>query len=92
MPVAVPTQLRPNCWRFLRCRPATSAVKHHLREASSQHEVDYELLQALIATESGFDATAVSPKGAVGLMQLMPATAQRFGVRADPKRTLESKS
>ena len=53
--------------------------------------MDYELLQALIATESGFDAQAVSPKGAVGLMQLMPATASRFGVRADAKRSLEQK-
>ena len=51
-------------------------VKHHLREASSAHEIDYELLQALIATESGFDASAVSPKGAIGLMQLMPSRAR----------------
>ena len=64
---------------------------HHLRAAAEQQAVDYELLQALIATESGFDAQAVSPKGAVGLMQLMPATASRFGVRADAKRSLEQK-
>ena len=62
-----------------------------MRAASEQQAVDYELLQALIATESGFDAQAVSPKGAVGLMQLMPATASRFGVRADAKRSLEQK-
>ena len=49
------------------------------------------LLQAVIATESGFDATAVSPKGAVGLMQVMPATANRFGVSSDAKRTVEQK-
>jgi soluble lytic murein transglycosylase-like protein len=34
--------------------------------------------QGLIATESGFDVDVVSPKGAVGLMQLMPATAERL--------------
>lgn len=71
--------------------PDYKRVKHHLRAASSQHGVDYELLQAVIATESGFDATAVSPKGAVGLMQVMPATASRFGVSADKKRTVEQK-
>ena len=76
---------------FFDIAPAYKRVKHHLRAAASQHGVDYELLQALIATESGFDAKAVSPKGAVGLMQLMPATAHRFGVSADARRTVEQK-
>jgi soluble lytic murein transglycosylase-like protein len=57
------------------------AVRHLIREAASQHGVEFELLQAVIATESGFDPEAVSPKGAVGLMQLIPDTAERFGVR-----------
>ena len=76
---------------FFDIAPGYKSIKHHLRAASEQQSVDYELLQALIATESGFDAQAVSPKGAVGLMQLMPATASRFGVRADAKRSLEQK-
>ncbi|WP_298207952.1 lytic transglycosylase domain-containing protein [Acidovorax sp.] len=76
---------------FFDIAPDYKRVKHHLRAASSQHGVDYELLQAVIATESGFDATAVSPKGAVGLMQVMPATANRFGVSADARRTVEQK-
>jgi len=76
---------------FFDIAPGYKSIKHHLRAASEQQAVDYELLQALIATESGFDAQAVSPKGAVGLMQLMPATASRFGVRADAKRSLEQK-
>jgi len=63
--------------------PSYKTAKTALRDASSKHSIDYELLQALIATESGFDAQAVSPKGAMGLMQLMPATAQRYGVAAD---------
>lgn len=61
---------------------AYKAVRHHLREAARANGVEYELLKAVVATESGFDPHAVSPKGAVGLMQLMPETAQRFGVRA----------
>jgi soluble lytic murein transglycosylase-like protein len=66
-------------------------VKHHMREASKANSVDFELLQALIVAESGFDAQAVSPKGAVGLMQLMPATAQRFGVQADKTKSVVQK-
>lgn len=66
-------------------------VRQHLRAAATHHGVDYELLQAVIATESGFDARAVSPRGAVGLMQLMPATASRFGVAGDARRSVEQK-
>lgn len=70
---------------FFEISPDYKAVRHLLREAAREHGIDYALLQALIATESGFDADAVSPKGAVGLMQLMPATARAYGL-ADQKR------
>jgi len=88
--VAVPTA-PPRLIAFFEVSPSYKQVKHHLREASRTHGIDYELLQALIATESGFDAAAVSPKGAVGLMQIMPATAERYGVSADPKTSVEKK-
>ena len=71
--------------------PNYKAVKHLLKDASQTHGIDYELLQALIATESGFDTFAVSPKGAVGLMQLMPPTAERYGVKSDKKAPIEKK-
>ena len=71
--------------------PAYRQVQHQVREAALLHEIEHELLQALIATESGFDAMAVSPKGAVGLMQVMPATAARFGVAADRAASIERK-
>lgn len=74
---------------FFEISPGFKAIKHHLREASDTLQIDYELLQAIIATESGFDAQAVSPKGAIGLMQLMPATAERFGVLPDKKTPVE---
>jgi soluble lytic murein transglycosylase-like protein len=45
--------------------------------------IDRSLLHAVVQTESGFNAKAVSPKGALGLMQLMPDTARRYGV-TDP--------
>ena len=71
--------------------PGYKSAKAALLAASKRNDIDYELLQALVATESGFDTQAVSPKGAMGLMQLMPATAQRYGVRADKRGTIENK-
>ncbi len=50
---------------------------------ASTVEVTPRLLHAVISVESNYDAKAVSPRGAVGLMQLLPATAKRFGVN-DP--------
>lgn len=67
------------------------AVRHLIREAATAYGLEYELLKAVIATESGFNAHAVSPKGAVGLMQLMPDTARRFGVKADTHQTLQER-
>jgi len=71
--------------------PGYKVAKAALRDASRRHDIDYELLQALVATESGFDAQAVSPKGALGLMQVMPATAERYGVAADKRASIETK-
>jgi hypothetical protein len=76
---------------FFDVSPSYKQVRHHLRAASAEHGVEFELLQALIATESGFDPAAVSPKGAVGLMQIMPATAERYGVRGDLKTPVSRK-
>lgn len=76
---------------FFDIDPAYKAVKHHLREAAIATRIDYELLQAVIATESGFNADAVSPSGATGLMQLMPATAAHFGVRGDKTASVTQK-
>jgi soluble lytic murein transglycosylase-like protein len=50
-------------------------------EAARRHSLDPELVRAVIAVESGFRPDAVSPKGAQGLMQLMPATARSLGVK-----------
>src|ERR1043165_7872091 len=51
-----------------------------IREASEKFDVDAALVSAVIKAESDFNAREVSNKGARGLMQLMPATAERFGV------------
>jgi soluble lytic murein transglycosylase-like protein len=71
--------------------PSFKAVRHHMRDAAKTYRIDFELLQALIVAESGFDPLAVSPKGAIGLMQLMPDTAKRVGVNADKKNSVEQK-
>jgi soluble lytic murein transglycosylase-like protein len=55
----------------------------HIEAAASTYGVAPELVRAVIRAESEFDVFAVSSKGAQGLMQLMPATARRFGV-SDP--------
>lgn len=62
-----------------------------IREAASQYGIDANLVKAVIATESNFNPLAVSPKGARGLMQLMPSTAERFGVKNihDPQQNIQ---
>jgi soluble lytic murein transglycosylase-like protein len=90
-PVHVPSTAASKLIAFFEISPGYKQVQHHLRAASRANDIDYELLKALIATESGFDAKALSPKGAVGLMQVMPETAQRYGVTGDKKLPVEKK-
>ncbi len=63
-------------------------------ETARRHSLNPALVAAVVKTESNFQSRAVSPKGARGLMQLMPATASRFGVGRseihNPKRNLEA--
>lgn len=61
-----------------------------LRRVADDARIDIALLEAVVHQESAFDPNAVSRAGAVGLMQLMPATARRFGVRDrfDPEQNL----
>lgn len=54
-----------------------------IRDAAAQYDVPVALVEAVVRVESDFNARAVSAKGARGLMQVMPATARRFGV-VDP--------
>ena len=61
-----------------------------IAEVASRYQVPGALIHAVIAIESAYDPNAVSRAGAVGLMQLMPATAKRYGVanRRDPSANL----
>jgi soluble lytic murein transglycosylase-like protein len=62
-----------------------------VRAAAERHKIDPALVKAVISTESGWNPRAVSNKGAVGLMQLIPGTAQRYGVGNpyDPAQNVE---
>jgi soluble lytic murein transglycosylase-like protein len=71
----------PNVARY------TPLIEQH----ATLHGLDPALVKAVVAVESAFDPRAVSPKGAVGLMQIIPATAERYGLAADAKRSVEQK-
>ena len=70
--------------------PSNAVVHTIMTEAASALKVDRALVRAIIETESAFDVHAISSKGARGLMQLMPETAARYGVRDifDPEQNI----
>lgn len=67
-----------------------AAIDSIIDRVSSHYQVDPKLVHAMIRVESNYDPSAVSSKGAMGLMQLIPATAERFGVRDpfDPRQNI----
>lgn len=70
-------------------KPRLDAFAGEFRAAAKQHKVDDAFLRAIAHAESGFDPKAVSPKGAQGVMQLMPVVQQEFGV-SDPFASKQS--
>jgi soluble lytic murein transglycosylase-like protein len=71
-------------------RAAPQAVSQAIQDASARHAVSPPLVEAVAWQESRFDQAAVSPKGALGVMQLMPGTARTLGVDAlDLKGNIE---
>lgn len=67
---------------------APRALAAEVKAAAARHGLAPELLDAVARQESGYRAAAVSPAGAVGVMQLMPATARALGV--DPRNPVQS--
>ncbi len=78
-------------FHYLSQHPNLKKYEKLLNDAANEFNLDPALLKAVMAAESGFNPKAVSPKGAVGLMQLMPATAERFGLQADRKKSIAQK-
>ena len=68
---------------------AKSQLANLISQVCNKHGVDEKLVNALIMQESRFDPKATSPVGAMGLMQLMPATAKSLGVK-DPYNTVQN--
>lgn len=66
-----------------------SQILNVVSQISKKYDVDEKLVQALIKQESGFNPKAKSKSGAIGLMQLMPATAKNLGVK-DPYNTVQN--
>jgi soluble lytic murein transglycosylase len=66
-----------------RARPAPATLRPQIDAVARTVGLDPHLIHAVVQVESNFDPAARSPKGALGLMQLMPATAARYGV-TDP--------
>jgi soluble lytic murein transglycosylase-like protein len=70
------------CSRFACGQADTAAAPRFVRQYAAHYRVPLELIAALIDVESRWNPRAVSGKGAMGLMQLMPATARRYGAFA----------
>jgi hypothetical protein len=68
---------------WLEISPDVKALQPLLDEAARTTGVDEALLKAVITVESNYNIRAVSPRGAVGLMQLTPVTADRYGTRQE---------
>jgi soluble lytic murein transglycosylase-like protein len=79
-------------------QPVAAATNHAfnlnetVKAASGAYQLDPDLVTSVIRAESGFNVRAVSPKGAQGLMQLMPQTATQLGVQnaLDPQANVEA--
>ena len=71
--------------------PTTLNLEEVVASASGRYRLDPDLVNSVIKAESGFNVRAVSPKGAQGLMQLMPGTAATLGVpnAFDPQANVE---
>jgi soluble lytic murein transglycosylase-like protein len=71
--------------------PAPPTPRELIEKAARRHGLPVELLDSVAAVESGYNPNAVSPKGAIGLMQLMPATAARLNADpADPAQNIDA--
>ena len=89
-PFAAPAGSTPRSVSSPAAGTAAHIYSEMVRRIARRYSVEWELVMAIIASESGGDPSAVSPAGAVGLMQLMPETAIALGVDPwDPEQNVE---
>ena len=95
-PVPLPAPVPPEAQSAAPTAPSSAAqnptrLDEVVANASSRHQIDPDFINSVIHAESGFNPRAVSPKGAQGLMQLMPQTASKLGVvnAFDPAANVE---
>jgi Transglycosylase SLT domain/Domain of unknown function (DUF4124) len=88
---AYPTLFHSFSDRFSPRNVNKSRFSNLIANAAYRNGVEERLVHAVIQTESAYNSSAVSPAGAVGLMQLMPGTAKRYGVlnRTDPVQNVD---
>ena len=86
---AEPACARSEWWRYAGYTPR-GRIRRAVRDAALRHGVPARLIRAVIRHESNFQVDAVSHRGAQGLMQLMPATAEMLGVRCpfEPRQNI----
>ena len=78
-------------YRRLVAHPNVRRFAPLLERYAAEYGLDVALLKAMVAVESAYDPSAVSDKGAVGLMQVLPTTGIRYGVTADARRSVAQK-
>jgi soluble lytic murein transglycosylase len=83
--------LQPGIFTPLSNLPNQAAYDPHIKLYCKLYGLDCNLVRAVIRAESGFNPTAISPKGAMGLMQLMPDTSKDLGVANpfDPRQNID---
>ena len=77
--------------RYLAQHPHLKKYEKMVNQAAQEFSLEPALLNAVMAAESGFNPSAISPKGAIGLMQIMPATAERYGLTSDHIKPVQEK-
>jgi soluble lytic murein transglycosylase-like protein len=92
-PATMPSRQQPS--QALPPPPPPAPIAGWMAAAGMRHSVPAAVLRAVMYAESGYEAQARSPKGALGLMQLMPATARRYGIRSeaellDPRTNIDT--
>jgi soluble lytic murein transglycosylase-like protein len=82
---------RSRMYQYVTRHPNVAKFSPLIERDAKLNGLDPALVKAVIAVESAFEPAAVSPKGALGLMQLTPDTGARYGVVADKERSAEQK-